>query len=138
RLARLADVLRTRRHRQLAVREAQPERRVPLREHSYPPHDLEQLGTRQRQLVLEALREELLVVRELAVDAARREPDAVRAEEHLVLLNPELDLTLAGGDPRQLSECAGRDDRLELRQVTADRRLADRQAVRVGRSGNDA
>src|SRR5919197_2611330 len=84
RLAGLADLLRLRRDDELAVGEAKPQRRVALRHHRDTADDLEQLVARQRDLVLEGLRHELLVVRELPVDAARRQPGGARPEDHLV------------------------------------------------------
>ena len=75
---RLADVLRPRRHRQLAFGEPEPQRRVALREQPDAANDVEQLVAGQLELVLELLGQELAVVRELPVDPAAREPDAVR------------------------------------------------------------
>ena len=137
RLARLADVLRDRRHRQLAVGEAQPERRVALRHQRDAADHVEQLFARQRQLVLELLGQQLPVVRELAVDAARREPRAVGAEHDVVLVHAELDLVGVAGDPRELLQRACRDDRLELGQRPGDGRLLDGEAVRIGRGHHD-
>ena len=77
RLARLADVLRLRPDGHLALGEAQPQRRVAVRHHRRPPHDLEQLLPRQRDLVRELLRPELVELRELALDPAGRQPRAV-------------------------------------------------------------
>ena len=54
--------------------------------------DVEQLLARQRHLVLERLGQQLLVVRELAVDPARRQPDVAGAEDDVVLLHAELEL----------------------------------------------
>ena len=62
---------------ELAVGEAEPQRRVSLREHGGAPDDVEQLGAREPQVVLERLGEQLAEVRELPVDPARRQPDAV-------------------------------------------------------------
>ena len=98
RLLRLADVLRPRRHRQLALGEAQPQRRVALREQADAAHDVEQLLARQLELVLELLGQQLAVVRELPVDAAGRQPDAVGAEDDVVLLQRELDVLAGPGD----------------------------------------
>ena len=83
---RLADVLRPRRHGQLALGEAQPQRRVALREQADAADDVEQLLAGQLELVLELLGQELAVVRELPVDPARRQPGAVGAEDDVVLL----------------------------------------------------
>ena len=91
RLLRLADVLRLGGDRQLALGEAQPQRRVALGHHRGAPDDLEELLARQRHLVLEALGQQLLVVRELSVDPPRREPDVVRGEDDLVVLDADLE-----------------------------------------------
>ncbi len=82
--------------------------------------------------MLELLGKQLAVVRELAVDAARREPRAVGAEDDVVLLQPELHLVCAGCDAGELLQRARRDDRLELRQRPFDRRLLDGEAITVG------
>ena len=86
RLACLADVLGLRRDGQLAVGEAQPQRRVALGQQRHAADDLEQLLARQRELVLELLRDQLAVVRELAVDPAGRQPGAAGAEDDVVLV----------------------------------------------------
>src|SRR4029077_14982694 len=111
----LAPVLGSRRSRQLACGEAQPERGVALGHYGDPAYDLEHLVAWQRHLVFEALRDQLLVVRKLPVDPARGEPDAVDAEHDLVLVYAELDLFCALPDTRQFRERPRRDDRLELR-----------------------
>ena len=69
--------------------------------------DVEQLLARQLELVLELLGQELAVVRELAVDAAGREPRAVGAEDDVVLVHAELDLVGAGRDPRRAPGAPG-------------------------------
>src|SRR5436190_17188020 len=102
RLLGLADVLSPGRHRQLALGEAKAERRVALRHHRDAADDVEDLVTRQRHLVVEALRDQLPVVRELPVDTPRRQPDAVDTEDDLVFLDAQLDLLRALADPRQL------------------------------------
>src|SRR5262249_47452613 len=91
RLLRLADVVGARDHGELTVGEPQLERRRTLDHHGGAANDLEQLSARKRQLMLELLRQELAVVRELSVDAARRKPDAVGREDDLVLEHADLD-----------------------------------------------
>ena len=83
------------------------------------------------------LREQLLVVRELAVDAAAREPDVAGGEDDVVLVDTELDLLGAARDAHELLQRAGRDDRLELRPAGRQRRLLDGEPVRVGRSHDE-
>ena len=112
-LAGLADVLGACRNRQLALGEAQPKRRVALREQADAPHDVEELLARELELVLELLGQELAIVRELPVDPARGQPDVAGAEDDVVLLQCELDLVGRAGDPLQLLERSSRDDRLE-------------------------
>jgi hypothetical protein len=75
--------------------------------------------------VLEALRDQLPVVRELPVDPPRRQPDPVDAEHDLVLLDTELDLLRPLADARQLRERARRHDRFQLRDRAFHRRLLD-------------
>ena len=58
-------------------------------------HDVEQLVARQRDDVLELLGQQLLDVRELAVDATRRQHGVVGPERNLVLLHAELELRRA-------------------------------------------
>ena len=82
--------------------------------------------------MLERLRQKLPVVRELAVDPARREPDAPDREEDLVLLHADRDLVAVSGDPRQLLQRAAGDDGLELGSRRVERRLLHGEAVRVG------
>ena len=66
--------------------------------------DLEQLFARQRQLVLEGVGQQLLVVGELAVDAAGRQRTRPPArEDKLVVVHAELELTGAGSDARDLA-----------------------------------
>src|SRR3954451_14450902 len=72
-LARLTHVRRLRRHIERALGEAQAERRVLLRQEADAAHHLEQLVTAHAQLVLVRLGQELLVVREAALDQARRQ-----------------------------------------------------------------
>ena len=138
RLLRLADVLRLRRDRHLTLREPEPERRVPLRHHRRAPHDLEELLAGQRDLVLEGLGNQLLVVRELPVDPPRRQPDVSGAEHDVVLLDADPELGGVLRDPRELGQRAGRDDRLELGACgLLELRRLDRHPVRVGRSHDE-
>jgi hypothetical protein len=85
RLARLADVRGLRRNVERALREAQPQRRVLLRQQADAAHHLEQLVATHAQLVLIRLRQQLLVVGEAALDQARRQHDVVDGEDDLVL-----------------------------------------------------
>src|SRR5918996_120774 len=136
RLARLADVLGLRRDGQRPLLEAQAERRLALRQQAGAAHDVEKLLAGQLHLGLELLRQELPVVGELAVDPAGRQPDAVRAEHDLVLLDADVDrLCVRGaGDARELLERTGRHDRLELAARTLRQvGLLDAQAVGVRR-----
>ncbi len=77
------------------------------------------------------------MVRELAVDAARRQPRAFGAERDVVVEQPELQLVCRAGDPCQLLERARRDDRLEVGQDRRHRGLLDSQPVRVRRGHHD-
>ena len=52
--------------------------------------------------MLERLGQELPVVRELAVDPPRGQPDASHGEENLVLLDADRDLVSVTGDTREL------------------------------------
>ena len=61
------------------------QRRVLLREQADAADDVGELGAREAQLVLDGLRQQLAVVRELAVDQARGEHDVPELEDHLVL-----------------------------------------------------
>src|SRR5580765_4504711 len=129
RLARLADLLRPRDNRQLALGEAEVERCRALDHHAGAADNVEEFEPRNRQLVLERLGQELADVRELAVDAARREPDVPGREDDLVLLHADADLVDIAGDARKLLQRAARDDRLEIRGGAAERRLLDRKAI---------
>src|SRR5437588_4625743 len=90
-LLRLANILRSCEHAKLALRKPKLNRRRALHEHTDASYDVEELGAWKCQLVLERLRQELPVVRELSVDAAGRQPDIVGSEDNLILVNPELD-----------------------------------------------
>ena len=118
-LSRLADVLRLRGDRQLALGEAQPQRRGALRHHAGAADHVQELLARELDLVLERLGEKLLVVRELPVDAARREPRVVDADDDVVVQRAEADLAGAGSDPAQLVERACGDNGVELRRRAA-------------------
>ncbi len=135
-LARLADVLRPRRDGELTLGEPKAKRRVPLREQADPANDVEELVAGKLELVLELLGEELLVVRELAVDPPARQPHAAGPEHDVVLLHGELHRLGAATDPRELLERSRRDDRLELGQRAGKRGLLDGQPVGV-RRGHD-
>ncbi len=89
--------------------------RVPLRHHGGAANDVEHLGARQRQLDLVGLRDQLLVVRELAVDPAGRQPHVADTEDDVVVVDAEPHRLGAAGEPRHLGQRPGRDDRLELR-----------------------
>src|SRR5262249_17857296 len=98
RLLRLADILCSPRDRQLPRGEAETERGVPLREQTHAADDVEELLARELELVLELLGQQLAVVRELTVDPARREPDALGSEDDVILLQGQLDLLDRAGD----------------------------------------
>src|SRR5581483_188879 len=91
--------------------------------------DVEQLLARQSQLVLELIGQELAIVRELAVDPACREPGLAVAEDDVVLVEAELQLTRV--DPSELLQRSSGDDRLELRHHALRACLLDREAIRV-------
>ena len=79
--------------------------------------------------------QDLLVVRELAVDQARDEVDPVEVEQHLVagLGEHELDgVVRVGEDPAQLVEGAGRDDDRDGLDGVEDVDRPDGDAVVVG------
>ena len=81
------------------------------------------------------LRDDLLVVRELAVDEPADEVDALEVEQDLVAAAGEDDLdgvARVGQDPRQLVEGAGRDHDARLRDGIEDRDGLDRDPVVVG------
>ena len=99
-------------------------------------NDLEERCTRSRDLDLKGLRQKLLVVRELPVDAAGRQPDVFRREDHLVFVYAQLDAFAGLCDARQLTECACGNDRLELRHLAAQLGFFHRQPIRV-RRGHD-
>src|SRR3954470_7629933 len=104
RLARLADIGRLRGDLERALREAHAQGGVLLREQADAPHYLAHLGSVEVELVLERIGQELLVVREAALDEPRRKGDVADAEDHLVLERGDLDLVpaLACGDAREL------------------------------------
>ena len=136
RLRRLAHVLGLRRDRELALREPQPKRCVALSHHPRSAHHLEQRFPLKRDLRLERLWKQLLVVRELAVDAAAREPHVSGREDDVVLVHAELDVLPAAGETSELLQRAGGNDRVELRARLAECRLLHGEPVRV-RRGHD-
>jgi hypothetical protein len=73
--------------------------------------------------VLERLRQKLLVVRELTVDATCRQPYVIRSEDDLVLVHAELDVVAGRRDACELAECARRNDRLQFGHLAAELRL---------------
>ena len=95
-LARLADVRRARRHRQLALGERQPQRRVLLRQQRDAAHDVGDLAGGELQLVLERVGQQLAVVGELAVDQARGEHVAADLEDDLVRAHRDASVLGAG------------------------------------------
>ena len=87
--------------------------------------------------MLERLGQELLVVRELTVDPARRQPNVASAEHDVVLLDADLQLAGVLRDPRELRERARGHDRLELRGgLSRELRFLHGHPVRV-RGGHD-
>ena len=129
----LPDVLGLRGHCQLALGEAQTQRGVSLRKNAGAPDDLEERLAGGRDLGLEGLREKLLVVRELAVDPAAREPDVAGVEDDVVLVDAELNLAGAACQARELLQRSGGNDRVELRSCLLELRLLHREAVGVRR-----
>ena len=80
-------------------------------------------------------RDDLLVVRELAVDQPADEVDPVEVEQDLVRAAGQDDLDRVvdvGQDPGQLVERPGRDDDARLRDGVEDRDRLDRDPVVVG------
>ena len=134
RLTGLADVLGLRADRQLARLEGEPQRQRPLCHERRAANDVEQLRAGRGDLVLERLGQQLPVVGELAVDAAGREPDALHAEQDLVLADRHLDAVRvdSGGDPAELHERAGRHDGLGVAARPRDDGLLHAQPVAVG------
>ena len=133
RLARLADVLRLRRHRQLAVGEAQPQRRVALRHHATR-------GARRRAAPRAAAGARARTAPAAAGGSSgtARRCGASSARRRRVpkttwfSWTPSWISSAPAAEARQLLERAGRDDRLELRQRALDGGLLDREPVRVG------
>jgi hypothetical protein len=121
---------------ELAVAEAQAQRRVLLRHEADALDDLAELLAADAQLVLVAVGDQLAVVRELAVDQARRQHGAADLEHDLVGAHADPDDVGAdiGDDRAQLVQRAGRDVGLEARvERDLERGLLDAQAVGVGR-----
>src|SRR5205823_7966373 len=114
------------------VGEAKTERRVALRHQRDAPNDVEQLLARKLELVLELLGQELAVVRELSVDAPRRQPRTLGPEDDVVLVQTELHLVDARGETRELLQRPCGDDRLELRYTARRWGLLDGETVGVG------
>jgi len=92
-------------------------------------HDLEQLDARYGQLVLELLRQQLPVVRELSVDASRRQPDAVGCEDDLVLVHANVDVVAATRNASELLQRTAWNDRLELGNGSIELGLLDSEPV---------
>ena len=98
--------------------------------------DLEEFRARQTNVVLVGLRQELLKVRELALDQPRREEDRPCSQDGLVAKEPTETCSTpsAGDDAAQLTQRSGGDVGLQL---TADAGLQlgslDGQPVGVGR-----
>ena len=115
---------------------AQPQRRAPGQDLDAGDH-VGELRARQRDLVLERVRQQPPELGELPLDATGAEPDLRRAEEHLVLLDDDLELALArqrGGDADEIGERARRHDRRQLlRRSALELRRSHRHAVGVGR-----
>ena len=141
RLAELADVLRACRHRQLTRGEREADRRVAAREQLGPRDHVAQVLPPHGHDVLEGVGEQLAVVRELPVDASRRQRRAAAAEQHLVRVDRHVDGVVAGvaRDPRELGERPRRHDRLDLlRRAAGKRGVLHRHAVGVGRRHREA
>ena len=135
RFAPLADLLGLRRDRQLARRERQPQRRA-AGQHLDAGDHVGELGARQRDLVLERLGQQPAELGELPLDAASSEPDVSRPEQHLVLLDDDLQAVAfdRGGDADEIRQCARGDDRGEVfRRPALEGRGAHRHAIGVGR-----
>ena len=80
---------------------------------------------------------QLLVVRELPVDPPARQPHVSGAEDHVVLVQPELYLVTPGGKAAELLEGARGDDRVERDAACFERRLLHGEPVRVRRSHDE-
>ena len=122
-----------------ALREAQPQRCVLLREQPHTAHDLEQLVAAHAQLVLVGVGEQLLIVRKAALDKTRGQHDPVCREDHLVLERGDADRVrrARAGDPAELLERSRRHVCLERAlELLRKGRLLDAEPVGVG--GNHA
>src|SRR5580693_6957929 len=84
-LAGLADIGGLGRHGELSLAEAEPQRSVLLGQQADAAHYIRNLRTRESQLVLHRLRQELAVIGELTIDESRREHHIPNLEDHLVL-----------------------------------------------------
>src|SRR5690606_23151248 len=103
------------RHGQLTRLEAQLQRHVALGQLTDTTGYLEELRPVEPNVMLEGLREELAVVRELPVDQDGVQFHPTEPEDGLAALQDYLDLIglLRGDDPAQLRESPGRDVGLE-------------------------
>ena len=87
--------------------------------------------------MLELLRQQLPVVRELPVDAARRQPHAFGGKDDLILVNADVDGVAGARNPRQLLQRTAWDDRFEFRNRAVELGLLDREPVRIGRGHHE-
>jgi hypothetical protein len=135
RLRGIADVGSLGGDRQLPRRKGKAERSVALRQLADPAGDVEEVASRQANVVLVGLRQELSKVGELAIDQPRREGDRPCLENRLVgeqrdrhLLN-----TLGGEDAAELAQRPGGDIGVDLAaQLALQLGPFDRQPVGVG------
>ena len=134
RLAGLADVGGLGGDGERALAEAEPQRRVLLRQQADAAHDLVQLGGRQAQFVVDRVGQQLTVVGELAVDQARGQHRVAELEDHLVGAPADRERlgVGGGGDAHQLLQRPRRHVDLERAlHGGLDRRLLDAQPVGV-------
>ena len=134
RLRRLAHVRGLRAHRQLALGEAQPQRRVLLGHQADPAARRERSSSvAMPQFVLERVGQQLVVVRELTIDQARAQDIAPDLEHDLVLAHRNRDLVRVAGEPLELLQRARRDVGLEAGVDGGfQRRDLHRQPIGVG------
>ena len=115
RLLRLADVLALGRDRQLTLGEAQSQRRVAQRHHAARRTTSRSSARGRSTSISNDSGSSRPHVGELPVDPAGRQPRVAGRRRRRVLVDAERDGLRAAGDPRELGEGAGRDDRLEVR-----------------------
>src|SRR5205807_9821150 len=94
---RLSEILRSRAELRSVRPEIDPHGRARLREDPDATHSLREALALQPQLIRKLCRNQLVPVRELALDEARRQPPAGNRERRLRLPECDLDLAVAVG-----------------------------------------